>query len=974
MWISGNDSVIDIIVLIFAYFYPLINKMSLFPQAIGEQFRRNGNIYFLCIGLLMFIGYYTPLFYSAISPWTTLGPLAVVVSVSLVQEAYMDIQRHRSENATNNHPCVVLKRADDLDSNPDIRGAKKNKRKRDPQLNGGEDLTIRVSGSGNTSIAFESVPRMKIRAGDLVLVRNRDMVPADLILLASANEGGSAYIETSSIDGETNLKLRNSPNIPKQANMHGLKDSVTSNSSLFNGGLDENGQEDSSTEAESLRQAVKRVANMSLLGHPDGVCALANPENADEGHNLEPSTVKRTPNSHINKILRSLFGDAKKDSADRRRSVPEAGEQVTYIATLTSEPPNMHINNYNGTLTLPPDAEGERSDHAPLSAENILLRGAVLRNTDWVIGLACFTGADTKLVMNSVATPSKFSQLDMLINHTVIFILYIMIICVCSLGAAAVYVNRAAFDQLWYAGYSTDLSEPWPYFNFGSAANIEAPLWEAKMHNFFQNTFMFVTMLSNFIPLSLYVSVELITFMMMFYVGWDKHMYHEESDTPAAARSTIVTDLGLVEYIFSDKTGTLTCNIMEFKRCSVDGHAFGRPLEKAAPQLASIPEQSSEDTDVFSDSVHPLKHLLAGSSPVSGLPQVNETDESENTPSRLGTMTNKLTFNAEMFLRVMSICHTVVVEKDHEESAADSSGKKTDTGRVSLKRWASKLSPRGPRSRHGTEDSNATTGLKPSLKKSKKTEDGAPEGYAYQAESPDEGALVSAASNEYGYQLLGRNSSGVQLSCSCPSLFEDNDVVKGLKDGTVTANMLAAKTASPSGASSKYSATQVETVNDNTSPRFETWPILAINKFDSDRKRMSVLVRSPPELGSVPMLLCKGADSSMMIEGICEGAHMLDSILDKKKSPEAEPESEADNSELNSLLGIHAHLGGKPFHETLCYEYAISCESNLICGELVFHRICIGRVANFSARGEDSLRRGRRAVAYEIQGRIDIDR
>ena len=112
----------------------------------------------------------------------------------------------------------------------------------------------------------------------------------------------------------------------------------------------------------------------------------------------------------------------------------------------------------------------------------------------------------------------------------------------------------------------------------------------------------------------------------------------------------------------------------------------------------------------------------------------------------------------------------------------------------------------------------------------------------------------------------------------------------------------------------------------------------------------------------------------MMIEGICEGAHMLDSILDKNKSPEAEPESEADNSELNSLLGIHAHLGGKPFHETLCYEYAISCESNLICGELVFHRICIGRVANFSARGEDSLRRGRRAVAYEIQGRIDIDR
>ena len=64
---------------------------------------------------------------------------------------------------------------------------------------------------------------------------------------------------------------------------------------------------------------------------------------------------------------------------------------------------------------------------------------------------------------------------------------------------------------------------------------------------------MFVTMLSNFVPLSLYVSVEIVTLMMMFYIGWDLQMYHEDTDTPAIARSTIVTDLGLVDYIFSDK-------------------------------------------------------------------------------------------------------------------------------------------------------------------------------------------------------------------------------------------------------------------------------------------------------------------------------------------------------------------------------------------------------------------------------------
>lgn len=899
---------------LFVYIFLLTSQLtsynsfqtSLSFQSIREQFRRNGNIYFAVIGFLMFIGYYTDLFYSAISPWTTLGPLAFVVSVSLVQEGYTDAQRHRSDNKTNNHPCVVLRRGEVLDHKP--KRGKKNKRKRDPRLNQGKDINVRVSGK-DVPVAFESLPRMNIRAGDLVFVRNREMVPADLILLASANEGGNAYIETSSIDGETNLKLRSSPHIPTPVQRPGTP-SAPSNASLFNG---EDGNGDAENEAESFQHAIQRIATMSLLGHPDGVCALANPANADEEPNLSGPTAKRTTKGTINNIKRFFCGDKSKDENDRRRSVPEAGEKVTYIATLTSEPPNTHVNNYSGKLTLPPDSEGARSDHAPLNAENILLRGAVLRNTEWVIGLACFTGADTKLVMNSVATPSKFSQLDMLINRTVWLILLIMLICVCTLGAAAVFVNNEQFDQLWYTGLNTDVSEPWPYFNLPGSSNIGVPVWKTESQNFLQNTFMFITLLSNFVPLSLYVSVEIITVMMMLYIGWDLHMYHDESDTPAAARSTIVTDLGLVEYIFSDKTGTLTCNIMEFKRCSVDGHVFGEPVAKAAPQRRGSvdfdcpdkPDNNNDDTDLFSDTVHPIKHLLAGSGPVSN----GSVDSSDG----IEFMPDKLTFNAEMFLRVMSICHTVVVEKDHVPSFEQSEDDKN-------KKYLKSKS----KSRFGSTDSNVSTGSSPSKasptkssptkvsrKKGGKNKDGSPEGYGYQAESPDEGALVAAASNEFGFQLLGRNSSGVRILCPCPSLLEDSDIVKDLKSGTVTAKMLAAKTAaSSSGETSKYSATQVKTVD--ASPRAETWPILAVNKFDSDRKRMSVLVRSPPELGSVPMLLCKGADSSMLLEGVCEGARMLDSIVDNNnETPKAEPESDVDNSELDSLLSIQAHLGGK---------------------------------------------------------------
>lgn len=62
-------------------------------------------------------------------------------------------------------------------------------------------------------------------------------------------------------------------------------------------------------------------------------------------------------------------------------------------------------------------------------------------------------------------------------------------------------------------------------------------------------------------------------------------MYHEESDTPAMARtSNLNEELGMVKYIFSDKTGTLTRNVMEFKRCSIGRNIY---------TVEDTPEQSA---------------------------------------------------------------------------------------------------------------------------------------------------------------------------------------------------------------------------------------------------------------------------------------------------------------------------------------------------------------------------------------------
>jgi phospholipid-translocating ATPase len=243
---------------------------------------------------------------------------------------------------------------------------------------------------------------------------------------------------------------------------------------------------------------------------------------------------------------------------------------------IECDPPNERLSVFDGTLTW------KNGDKLALDNDNLLLRGCRLRNTKWCYGLVIYAGADTKLMKNGGKTKFKQTHIDKLLNY-LIFGIFVFLLTMCTICVVAC--------GLWesFRGYNFQVFLPWDWY---ISENRHAGSTLIALMVFFS----YLIILNTVVPISLYVSIEFIRSIQSLWINWDMKMYDDKTDTPARARTTTLNEeLGQIEYIFSDKTGTLTQNIMTFNKCSINNKLYGYVYDSQGNEIEKNDKTKSID-------------------------------------------------------------------------------------------------------------------------------------------------------------------------------------------------------------------------------------------------------------------------------------------------------------------------------------------------------------------------------------------
>ncbi|ORY12339.1 hypothetical protein BCR34DRAFT_482725 [Clohesyomyces aquaticus] len=323
---------------------------------------------------------------------------------------------------------------------------------------------------------------------------------------------------------------------------------------------------------------------------------------------------------------------------------------------IESEGPHSNLYSYSAVIRWQqhdrknPEAEPYEMAE-PVSINNLLLRGSQIRNTEWVLGVVLFTGDETKIMINSGITPSKRAKISKDLNWNVVYN-FIILFMMCLVSGIILGIFWAKPDT------SHSL------FEFGSYGNNNAAL--DGVISFWAGVILF----QNLVPISLYITLEIIRTLQAFFIYSDVHMYYEKLDYPCTPKSwNISDDVGQIEYIFSDKTGTLTQNAMEFKKATVNGVPYGEAYTEAQAgmqrrQGINVEEEGARAREqIARDRVRMLKGIRN----MHDNPYLRDEDLTFVAPDYIDDLAGdsgpEQKIANEQFMVALAVCHTVITER-----------------------------------------------------------------------------------------------------------------------------------------------------------------------------------------------------------------------------------------------------------------------------------------------------------------------